>query len=155
MDGDTWSFSPVHEQAAANVRAAFLTAQLQRGATIAELQEKDSGRELIMPLLRAEHHLRNVDKRGKYLLWRNQWNPSSQQAHTCPLAWRVNQAGNPRLRRLSRRRPDLARSEAELAHLLSIDPLCISSHPQTKGCRIGSNGYDDPSFLRFVRRLQA
>lgn len=50
--------------------------------------------------------------------------------------------GYPRLR------GTLAQSEADLAHILAADPLCIRDNPQPKGVVAGQVSYDDRAYVR-------
>lgn len=44
--------------------------------------------------------------------------------------------------------PTLAESEASLAHLLALDPLCITLHKATKGMMEGYASFDDRAYIR-------
>lgn len=144
---DIHQFGAAHENAAARTRAAYLTALLQEGATVQSLQRDDPGRELIMPLLRNEYRLRNVESDGPWFFGSidGTFVPDRYiKRLTVPVGSHsviLASDGYPAVA------ADFQACEAYLADLMASDPLMIGSHPQTKGLTLGAVGYDDRSLI--------
>ena len=132
---------------AAACRAALLQSMLDDGATICDLQaSNDPGREMILPLLRAQ------------AVWRNQ--PQSEygfgsldgtatpaemiDVFDVPLEAEVVIATDGYIEP----RSTLAFSEQTLANTLAKDPLRIGPPPGTKGVMLGHGSFDDRTYLR-------
>ena len=132
----------------AQARSALIQALLDSGTSQEELLDRDPGREMILPLLRAQHAFRNLD------------DPSSELAFGTidgrPVPerfleiWQVGTEGElvlasdgyPVLE------PTLELTEAALWRELDRDPLRIGEHPTTKGVGSGQDSFDDRAYLR-------
>lgn len=133
------------ESITAAARGLYLESQLHRGATVAELLAHDPASSLIHPFVACGMDFSNVDHR---------WGFSVIDGGEVPLslipvvdvsgATEVILAtdGYPHLR------GTLAQSEADLAHILAADPLCIRDNPQPKGVVAGQVSYDDRAYVR-------
>lgn len=132
----------------AEARAMFLETEVQKGVTVEELRQRDTGRELILPLLRQQQVFQNNPAAGSY------WyavvdgfpvpdggiriEPVPETARTIILA----SDGYPSLKNT------LAASEEELRHILELDPLLFRIHKATKGMHVGSVSYDDRAYIK-------
>lgn len=153
-DGLQHSNRPTHEAAASKTRAAFTTALLRQGLSVEELRRTDPGRQVVLPLLSLEHHLRNVDLPGEYYFGMIDGTPvperhiivkkvDSQTNHII-----LASDGYPIVR------SDLQATEREYLTAIGQDPLCITSHPQTKGVGVDALGFDDRSYVS-LRRIRS
>ena len=136
------------DRISAQARSALIQALLDSGTSQEELLDRDPGREMILPLLRAQHAFRNLD------------DPSSELAFGTidgrPVPerfleiWQVGTEGElvlasdgyPVLE------PTLELTEAALWRELDRDPLRIGEHPTTKGVGSGQDSFDDRAYLR-------
>ncbi|WP_166487273.1 hypothetical protein [Geodermatophilus obscurus] len=139
--------APRHEAVAAQVRAAYLTALIRQGSDLRALQEEDPGRAMIIPLLRNERSLRNVDSPGQWFFGSiDGGRVPDRHIHIQPLpretqSLLIASDGYPALA------ADLESTERFLMGLLEVDPLLIGDHPQTKGLRAGNESFDDRSMI--------
>lgn len=148
IDDQVHYFTTAHEHAAASSRSVYLTQLLQSGGTVSSLQSEDPGRQFILPLLRDEHLLRNVDADGP-------WYFGSIDGTHVPDRF-VRQlavpAGTRSVTLASDGYPVLAADYVEceqyLTELVKTDPLMIARHPQTKGVARDATGYDDRSYIQ-------
>lgn len=135
------------ERALATVRVAFTRRELARGRTVAELRREDPGRAAVVDLLEAERELRNVDAPGDCFFAAIDGEPIPPRLVTVvpvPLGARrlvLASDGYPVLR------PTLDQTEAELARVVTEDPLMITLAPGTKAVGPGRSAYDDRTFV--------
>jgi hypothetical protein len=138
------------DEIAARARAALLHSLLAEGISQAELLESDPGREMIMPLLRAQHVFRNDPDPTAVLGY------GAVDGRLIPgrfqEVWSVSPGTEIVLQ--SDGYPELAGSLADAERLLEAeltsDPLRIGRYPSTKGVKPGARSFDDRAYLRFV-----
>jgi glycerophosphoryl diester phosphodiesterase len=132
----------------AQARAMFLETELQKGATIEELRQNDTGREFILPLLKQQQLFQNNPAAGTY------WYPIidgfpvpaegvriesiPEKTQTIVLA----SDGYPVLK------SSLEASEEELQDVLERDPLLFRFYKSTKGVQEGYVSYDDRAYIK-------
>jgi glycerophosphoryl diester phosphodiesterase len=136
------------EQSVAAVRAGYNHILLRSGATIAELQQRDLGRELVLPLLKTHNVLANLPDESRF---------SFGVLNGVPIPDRyidiialpsgsydvvLCSDGYPRAH------ASLEEAEARLKAALDADPLCISEIIATKGKSLGDASYDDRAYVR-------
>jgi hypothetical protein len=150
IDGVTRHFRHETEARGAYARAALLLALRQRTGG-EQLLGKDPGREMILPLLRAEHLLSNVDRDDPLCFGRvdGQRVPDRfLNILPVPATWRsivLASDGYPELLET------FEASERALADRIARDPLFIEEPPMTKGVRPGHRSFDDRTWLELRR----
>lgn len=142
VDGVLHDNPKPYEAEIAKRRAQRIRELLDKGRSISDLQQRDEGREFILPDLIAS--CRNQNK--TYAVIDGFDIPLdkvkvAKGGHEMVLA----SDGYPHLC------PTLSESEAALSKLLAEDPLCISLHPATKGLMKGQKSFDDRAYIRFQR----
>lgn len=132
----------------ANVRALKLELEMLKGATIEQLRQNDTGREIIMPLLEEQSRLQNNPAAGDY------WYPvvdgfpiPSEGIIVQPIPGNVSHIvlatdGYPVLK------DSLKESEDILQEILRKDPLLFREYKSTKGMLKGNASFDDRAFLK-------
>lgn len=135
------------EQVLSNARALFLQTELAMGNTAEQLMRRDTGREFILPLLKRQVAFENAPSgRYRYPVINGLAVPLG-----APIVVQVPRGqqeiviatdGYPRVC------TTLAESEAYLARVLRLDPLCMRIHKATKGLREGECSFDDRAYLR-------
>ena len=136
------------EQSVAAVRAGYNHILLRSGATIAELQQRDLGRELVLPLLKSHSVLANLNDESRFSFGVLNGTPVPERyievialpsgSYDVVLC----SDGYPRAY------ATLAEAEATLKGALNADPLCISEIVATKGRAPGDESYDDRTYVR-------
>lgn len=149
-DGVATRFSHEIERRAAAARAALLRAEL-RSRPPSELLADDPGRAMILPLLRSEGVLANVDDGDPLAFGRLDGTPVPPSlVHVCALP-----AGWQRVVLASDGYPAMAASldeaEALLAARIRDDPLMVDEPAATKGVLPGQVSFDDRTWLEIVR----
>jgi len=145
IDFDTEAEIDLH---AASIRAAYNRAMLIDGKSIDDLKSHDDGRELIMPMLKKQHHFLN--RAGEHPFGYSCFNGDEipdelHIVHEIPdTAKELTLAsdGYPKLL------GSLAEAEKYLNRILEIDPLCINEHVATKGLQEGQVSFDDRAYVR-------
>lgn len=131
------------------IRSLFLHAELFSGKRIRDLQERDTGREYILPLLEKQGIFQN--KLGTpwsfgvidgFELRREFIKPVKIPLDTDFLV--LASDGYPVLK------PTLDESERVLKEILEEDPLCIKIHKSTKGKNILGSSFDDRAYIRIA-----
>ena len=146
IDAETWNTPKRIDQITSDFRAAFLAAT--GGGYHDDPSCADPGREAILPLLSAQVSLANVPGEFGYGVLNGTPVPPefievvqlSEAAREVVLA----SDGYPSLP------ATLAEAEAELAHLLVLDPSCVGSLRSTKGLVPGMLSFDDRSWIRIA-----
>ncbi len=133
----------------AETRAFALNALLAQGRSIDSLMEEDTGRELILPLLKLQRQFENRSGPYGYSVFNTDpHDPGGFQAevYDVPAGSTVVLAsdGYPILRET------LNQTEKELAEVLAEDPLLCRRFLSTKGVLRGNRSYDDRTYVRFV-----
>ena len=137
------------EKPLAQARALYIEKEIANGRTLRELQQRDTGREYILPLLSYSMVYQNDADNPNY---------GYGVLDGFPIANRF-------LRKFSAIRarqivlstdgylhlfPSLAQSEQYNSDYLAQDPLCIGRHKMTKGLMMETNGFDDRTYIRFI-----
>ncbi len=132
----------------ADVRALRLELEILKGATLEQLQQHDTGREFIMPLLEEQSRLQNNPPAGEY------WYPAidgfpvpDSGIIVKPIPNSINSIvlatdGYPVLK------DSLKESEDALQEILKRDPLLFREYKSTKGMSRGSASFDDRAFIK-------
>lgn len=129
-------------------RSFFITKELINGKTIKELQKKDTGREYILPLLKAQSYFQNshFDNRyshcvldGFYINLKQVKIINLNKGKTIILA----SDGYPKLF------TSLKESEKYLNYILENDPLCYKLYKSTKGLGENFKSFDDRAYVKF------
>ena len=131
-----------------NARAAFLEAEIRAGKTIGELQDRDTGREFIVPLLERQNYFQNAAGGTDFdyevidgffaEVFSIKIVPVPTGAKEIVLA----SDGYPELH------TTLAASEANLITVLTEDPLLFKKFRSPKGLMKGNVSYDDRAYVR-------
>lgn len=133
---------------AAAVRAAYNRALLLTGKHIDDLKTNDEGRNVIMPMLKMQHHFLN--RAGEFPFGYSCFNGEEipeelHVVHNIPDSTKeltLASDGYPKLL------GDLAESENYLKKILETDPLCINKHIATKGLQANQVSFDDRAYIR-------
>lgn len=136
------------DQLLSETRSLFLEIELLNGATMDQLQDRDTGRNFILPLLNKQCYLQNNPHFEDY------WYPIingitlpdngiivtkiPDDIDTIVMA----SDGYPYLRK------SLIESENMLEHILRDDPLLIRKYKSTKGLVKGNISFDDRAFIK-------
>jgi hypothetical protein len=148
--GSSWSVPRTElDGLAAAARAAYDRAMLALGMPRAELEVHDPGREIVLPILHLQTRFQNdpadfaefgrgvIDGRQVPRRFREIW----PIAPGTEVVLATDGYPSPA--------PTLAQAEAELADLLTRDPLRIErTLPGTKGRRPGNTSFDDRAYVR-------
>lgn len=126
------------------VRAMILE-KAERDGTLPE--DKDPGRELIMPLLKNQHIFANGNGKYSYPLLNGRSFDteriiSAKVSEGDTIIFATD--GYPRLF------PTLEESEAYLSYVIKNDPTCSKIHLSTKGIEKGNLSFDDRAYVKFV-----
>jgi glycerophosphoryl diester phosphodiesterase len=136
------------EQSIASVRAAYNQITLRSGTTVTDLQQRDLGRELVLPLLKTQNALANVAGESRFAFGVLN-GVAVPDAH---LEIVTLQSGSYDIVLCSDGYPrafaSLHEAETELTAALTADPLCITEIVATKGKGIGDASYDDRAYVR-------
>ncbi len=137
------------DQVLSDVRGFYLETELMLGKTVDELLARDTGREMIMPLLKRQMLLANRDCLYGYdVLDGGDIHVGHIDKHVAKVGDHVVFAsdGYPTLCET------LAESERLLEEALENDPLCMHENRGTKAIESENRSYDDRCFLSFVVR---
>lgn len=137
------------ERSVASVRAAYNQIMLRTGKTIADLQARDVGRELVLPLLRTQNVLANDGAGRSGFAFGVINGVPVPDAHleivTLP-------TGSHDVVMCSDGYPhayaSLEEAESRLSAALEADPLCIAEIIATKGIGFDDQSYDDRAYMR-------
>jgi hypothetical protein len=147
IDGQATFFGHEFERHTSAVRRAITLQHLAGGSSVEDLLRTDPGREAVLPLLRWEPSLHNVDAEGEFFFASLNGTPPpphllrrivpSVDAQRLVLA----SDGYPELH------PTFSSSEEALAADVAADPLRIGRHGGTKAVAPGASTFDDRAFL--------
>jgi len=148
FDGADFDSEAEIDSHAASVRAAYNRALLISGRSVDDLIKKDEGRNLIMPMLKMQHHFLN--RAGEYPFGYSCFNGDEipeelHTVHKIPDSTKeltLASDGYPKLLNT------LAEAEGYLKKILDTDPLCINEHIATKGFQKGQVSFDDRAYIR-------
>jgi|SRR5215217_761948 len=130
------------------IRAAILSAEIERGVSREELLHNDVGREAAYMLITKQGFFCNNAQAGEWAYSAINGRPVPPHLiGVYPVAAEVTEVilasdGYPVVL------PTLAQSETRLKALLMEDPLCIGALRGTKGLKPGNISFDDRSYLR-------
>ena len=151
VDGVSIQFQKEIDSVLANLRSLMINVELSKGATLKDIQEHDSAREYIVPLLMKQAHLQNSDYDCEYTYYVLDGISPIQENYikvvNVPLGAKeivLSSDGYPQLF------PTLKESEEHLSHVLKVDPLCYKEYKSTKGLIKGNTSYDDRAYVRFT-----
>jgi hypothetical protein len=130
-----------------DVRSAFLEAEIISGKTVSELQEHDTGREYLEPLLKRLGVLRNDTESQLAYSAIDGFNVNETYTRTVPTDHNAKHVilasdGYPELK------ASLRDSEIFLSQVLKSDPLMIGTHRSTKGLYKNNISFDDRAYLK-------
>ena len=147
INGITYKNEKLVDRIFSKVRSYVNRTELLKGKTVAELQEKDIGREYIFPLLRKQVIWQNSEVDSLYSYPVLDGFPvllSKVRVISVPKYSQVVLAsdGYPVLY------DDLRETEKALFDILERDPLCIEEYLSTKGVARLNDSFDDRAYLR-------
>lgn len=148
VDGQLFCRSKASDDLLANVRAFYLETELLLGKTIADLQENDTGREFITPLLKRDRLFQNNPAYPEYGAWvMDGFFDPAQGVQVIEVPKKARELilasdGYPEVF------PTLVQTEKRLAEILDRDPLLFREFKSTKGLQKGQVSFDDRSYLR-------
>jgi glycerophosphoryl diester phosphodiesterase len=133
------------------MRAYYLTALIQQGLSVESiLAGDDPGRELILPMLKEESKLRNVDLPGRWY-WGSIDGTRVPERHikqidlpSDPVTVCLATDGYQRLF------GSLEQTERALRDTIARDPLMISVYPETKGVYRDQSSFDDRTYVKLT-----
>tara|TARA_Y100001934_G_scaffold164449_1_gene195864 strand:+ start:1690 stop:2517 length:828 start_codon:yes stop_codon:yes gene_type:complete len=137
------------EEVTANARSLYIQAHMAAGGKEEDFLEKDTAREVILPLLKNQIFLSNLkeDHDLRYGTINGQDIPEDL-INVTKLGDDVDEViiasdGYPKVY------DTLEETENELARILKADPLCYKENKQPKGLKPELNSYDDRAYIRF------
>lgn len=146
INGELFAHEKEIDRINSDVRALILEMAKRDGKTQAELQEKDVGREFIMPILENQHIFANKTGRFSYGVFNGEPVPDEHIiVHKVKSGDEIVLAsdGYPRLF------ATLSESEDYLEKTLEENPLCSGEFCSTKGLQKGCSSFDDRTYIRF------
>lgn len=148
IDGKLIDHTKLVDIVTTNARALFLELALREGKTVADLQEHDTGREFIEPLLNKQSLLQNVESDSEFAFVELDGfftNLNAIKILEVPTGAKeivLASDGYPELA------STLAESERLLQEVLSEDPLMFRRYKATRGLQKGRVSYDDRAYVR-------
>ncbi|KPI02953.1 hypothetical protein OK074_5103 [Actinobacteria bacterium OK074] len=146
-----WETHPAEKEidrAVAGARAALLHCRLAQGDSMEALAATDPGREMVMPILKAQNVLANTDgdnPLGFGVLDGRRVPPRYLEVFDLDESvTEVVLASDGYVWAA----PTLREAEANLAASLASDPLRIGEHASTKAVSPGASSYDDRTYIR-------
>lgn len=131
----------------AEARSVFLETEISSGKTIKELQEDDTGRKYIEPLLQRMGIFSNsAESRFAYAVI-DGFKVNERLTSSLPITKSTKYLvlatdGYPKLK------PSLIATESALSEILQIDPLMIGTYCSTKGLINNNVSFDDRAYLK-------
>lgn len=147
IGGKLYSFEKAVDRLNHDLRSYILELAILQGASLAELQENDIGREAIRYNLETQFYFENRQMPFGYPVLNGlTYDPDMAVVYPVLSGETVILAsdGYPRLK------PTLAESEEQLRILLDTDPLCFRENPGTKGLMPGMTSFDDRAYWRGI-----
>lgn len=135
------------EQPIAQARALFLEKELAEGKTLRDLQQQDTGREYVLPLLRYSFIYQNNEDHPAYGYGVIDGFPIPNRylrKHQAAGARQIILSSDGYLHLF----PTLSQSERYNSEMLTKDPLCIGQHKMTKGVMTDNLSFDDRTYIR-------
>jgi hypothetical protein len=133
------------------MRAYYLTALIRQGLLVSNvLAGDDPGRELILPMLKEESKLRNVDLPGRWY-WGGIDGTHVPARHIkqidLPLEPTTVCLATDGYQRVF---DNLEQTETVLRDTITKDPLMIAGHPETKGVYSDQSSFDDRTYVKMT-----
>lgn len=130
------------------IRSLYISNEILMGKTIKQLQQTDTGREYILPLLKAQSYYQNSKISDEYCYSAiDGFDVNLSQVLVINVSTTdtitLASDGYPKLF------DKLDESENYLKSILEKDPLCYKLFKSTKGKYLNDNSYDDRAYLRF------
>ena len=149
VDGKLYTNTKKIDTLMAESRAAYITAELLKGASAGSFLTHDLGRDFIRPFLKSQPIFQNSPDGGEYAFPVFDGFPVLlDRVKTIPVPSGsvvvLASDGYPDLL------PSLEASERRLRSLSESDPLCIREYRATKGFMKGQSSFDDRAYLRFL-----
>ncbi|GAA0373953.1 hypothetical protein [Bacillus horti] len=131
----------------AAARSLFLESEIQRGRTVEELLEKDTGFEFIMPLIQKQYFLQNKEGNQYGYEVVNGFSMLMERIKAIPVPADAEHLifasdGYPELR------DNLIETEEYLKEILATDPLCFRKYKSAKGLQRGYVSFDDRTYIK-------
>ncbi len=149
VDGELLTYNKYINTILSNARAIYIESELLEGKSVRELQEHDSGREFIYPLLKKQKLFQNSKKESEFKY--EALDGFFKDTHTATI-FNIPQ-NTKEVVLASDGYPVLAstlkESENLLKKILEEDPLLYKKYKSTKGLRTHNRSYDDRSYIRF------
>ena len=149
VDGIYYSNTKKIDTVLSEIRSLFIHTELRLGRTYDKIQEKDSGRVFILPLLNQQAVFQNSFEKNEYNYgvidgFKVPESEIKVIKPTNPASIILATDGYPRIF------DTLAQSERYLKKILKNDPLCVHIFKSTKGLKQGNISFDDRAYL-FLR----
>ncbi len=148
VDNKIYSNEKPIDKLLSETRSLYIQKELDDGKTIKELQNHDTGREYILPLLKSQYYFQNNNFENEYSYcvldgFKINLNFTKtvkiNKGKTIILA----SDGYPKLFN------SLEKSEEYLKYILENDPLCYKLFKSTKGLYENLSSYDDRAYVKF------
>lgn len=152
IDDDLHTNTKVVDDITAQARSLFLEAELQKGKTIDELLERDTGFEAVKPFIQMQYYMQNLQEDTQYsYIAVTGFDFNLSDIKTIPIKPNAEYLvlasdGYPQLK------PTLDESETYLQYILENDPLCFREYKLAKGLVKGHVSFDDRTYLRINLR---
>ncbi|GIN39876.1 PP2C family serine/threonine-protein phosphatase [Heyndrickxia oleronia] len=148
IDGTLFTNEKKIDEITANARSMYLEAEIEKGKTIEELLENDTGWNFIQELIQMQYNLQNVsdNQYGFEIINGFPVNLSTVKTIKVPNdAKQIVMAsdGYPFLK------DTLKESEEILADIMEKDPLCFRIYKSSKGLNKGNHSFDDRTYIKF------
>lgn len=148
IDGELFTNTKAIDDIVANARSLFLEGEIQKGKSVKELLDRDTGFEAITPFIHMQYYMQNLKKENQFsyiAVTGFDFNLNKiKKVKVKPDAEFIVLAsdGYPRLK------PTLKESEDELRYILKNDPLCFREYKLEKGLVAGNVSFDDRTYLK-------
>jgi len=151
IDGTYYSNTKAIDSLLSDIRSLFIKTELKQGISLRTIQNNDSGREYITPLLKRQSVFQNSKETNKFTFGViDGFNVPESEIKVIKLSEPTTiilaTDGYPRVFNT------LAQSEGYLKKILSNDPLCFQEFKSTKGLKPGNCSFDDRAFLSLLLR---
>lgn len=150
VNDQTYDFSLKIDILLSQLRSFAIRSLLRQGHSIESLLQEDIGRDLIMPFLRFQAMLENVEDEMGYCIFNNSTELAAFPVDKIIIIPISNGSeivfasdGYPTVRKT------LKESEEELNRIIECDPLCYHLFQATKGVQEKNVSFDDRTYIRF------
>jgi hypothetical protein len=151
IDGAYYSNTKAIDCLLSDIRSLFIQTELKQGISLSTIQDNDSGREYITPLLKRQSVFQNSIETNEFTYgvidgFKVPESEIKVIKLSEPTTIILATDGYPRLF------DTLTQSEGYLNKILSNDPLCFQKFKSTKGLKPGNCSFDDRAFLSLLLR---